>query len=152
MFPSVSEQHKKRTHLAIYPHWVIHRLSALEVTKCFGGPSKHLFPSHSFSLIAFKRTKNKQGMLITMGIHYLVQSLKAQKNQNNLFSEFTYPSFRISQHMDSLYYLLIMFFHCKHYCPWSNVIRPSLGWMQQLSLFSKDVQIRLLGSLKATLV
>ena len=82
MFPSVSEQHKKRTHLAIYPHRVIHRLSALEVPKCFGGPPKHFFPSHSFSLIAFKRTKNKQGMLITMGY-----SLFGSKPQSSKESE-----------------------------------------------------------------
>lgn len=39
MFPSVIEQHKNRTYLAMHPHCVIHRLAALVSAKVLLGAS-----------------------------------------------------------------------------------------------------------------
>lgn len=54
------------------------------------------------SLITFKRTKNKQGVLITKGEPLFCSKRQALKKVNSLLSEFTHYSFQTRQSGDNL--------------------------------------------------
>lgn len=114
------------------------------VPKCFwelAEPSENVFAPRSFSWLPFKRTKNKQGVLIAKGEPLFCSKRQALKKVNSLLSEFTHCSFQTRQSRDNLQSVL-KFSFAGSGCLWS---RTQTDPRPEDNIFFKDEQTWLWG-------